>query len=141
MERSLGTCYYPEHWPRQMWADDAYRMRDAGLTWVRPTIDAATLVSLGIPLFIVTMATQNAPGLAVLRAHQFDPPPAPLLKGVGLASLVSAPGLGVLGLRGIRNLELGVGMVAGLGIVLLAVILDRVSKAALARVDTARKEH
>ncbi|MEM8655818.1 MAG: ABC transporter permease subunit [Pseudomonadota bacterium] len=60
---------------------------------------------------------------------------------VVIASLVSAPGLGVLVLRGIRNLELGVGIVAGLGIVLLAVMLDRVSKAALARVDTGRKEH
>ena len=57
---------------------------------------------------------------------------------VVIASLVSAPGLGVLVLRGIRNLELGVGIVAGLGIVLLAVILDRVSKAALSRVDKAR---
>lgn len=54
---------------------------------------------------------------------------------VVIASLVSAPGLGVLVLRGIRNLELGVGLVAGLGIVLLAVILDRVSKAALNRVN------
>jgi len=57
---------------------------------------------------------------------------------VVIASLVSAPGLGVLVLRGIRNLELGVGIVAGIGIVLLAVILDRVSKAALSRVDKAR---
>lgn len=55
---------------------------------------------------------------------------------VVIASLVSAPGLGVLVLRGIRNLELGVGLVAGLGIVLLAVILDRVSKAALNRVNS-----
>lgn len=44
---------------------------------------------------------------------------------VVIASLVSAPGLGVLVLRGIRNLELGVGLVSGLGIVLLAIILDR----------------
>ncbi|MEO0486370.1 MAG: ABC transporter permease subunit [Pseudomonadota bacterium] len=58
---------------------------------------------------------------------------------VVIASLVSAPGLGVLVLRGIRNLELGVGIVAGLGIVLLAVILDRVSKAALGRVDKQSK--
>jgi glycine betaine/proline transport system permease protein len=55
---------------------------------------------------------------------------------VVIASLVSAPGLGVMVLRGIRNLELGVGLIAGLGIVLLAVILDRVSKAAIARVST-----
>ena len=55
---------------------------------------------------------------------------------VVIASLVSAPGLGVLVLRGIRNLELGVGLIAGLGIVLLAIILDRVSKAAIARVSS-----
>ncbi len=60
---------------------------------------------------------------------------------VVIASLVSAPGLGVLVLRGIRNLELGVGIVAGLGIVLLAVILDRASKAALNRIDTSRAGH
>lgn len=57
---------------------------------------------------------------------------------VVIASLVSAPGLGVLVLRGIRNLELGVGMVSGLGIVLLAIILDRVTKAALGRVNAAQ---
>ncbi|UWR23026.1 proline/glycine betaine ABC transporter permease [Sulfitobacter sp. S190] len=60
---------------------------------------------------------------------------------VVIASLVSAPGLGVNVLRGIRNLELGVGIVAGIGIVLLAVILDRVSKAALTRVDMTRIKH
>ena len=57
---------------------------------------------------------------------------------VVIASLVSAPGLGVLVLRGIRSLELGVGLVAGLGIVILAIILDRVTKAALARVNAAQ---
>lgn len=35
MKRTLGTCYYPEHWPREIWEDDAARMVDAGLTWVR----------------------------------------------------------------------------------------------------------
>ncbi|WP_227268559.1 ABC transporter permease [Roseobacter weihaiensis] len=60
---------------------------------------------------------------------------------VVIASLVSAPGLGVLVLRGIRNLELGVGIVAGFGIVLLAVILDRASKAALSRIDKNKKAH
>jgi beta-galactosidase len=32
---TLGVCYYPEHWPEATWAEDAQRMRDAGLTWVR----------------------------------------------------------------------------------------------------------
>ena len=35
MKRTLGTCYYPEHWPRQTWQDDARRMAEIGLTWVR----------------------------------------------------------------------------------------------------------
>ena len=61
------------------------------------------------------------------------------LSMVVIASLVSAPGLGVLVLRGIRNLELGVGLVAGIGIVLLAVVLDRTSKAALARVNVSHQ--
>ncbi len=61
------------------------------------------------------------------------------LSMVVIASLVSAPGLGVLVLRGIRNLELGVGLVAGFGIVLLAVVLDRCSKAALHRIDASQK--
>ncbi len=59
---------------------------------------------------------------------------------VVIASLVSAPGLGVLVLRGIRNLELGVGLVSGLGIVLLAVILDRTTKLALARINAAQRD-
>lgn len=59
---------------------------------------------------------------------------------VVIASLVSAPGLGTLVLRGIRNLELGVGLVSGFAIVLLAVMLDRVSKASLARINTAHSQ-
>jgi glycine betaine/proline transport system permease protein len=62
------------------------------------------------------------------------------LSMVVIASLVSAPGLGVLVLRGIRNLELGVGLVAGLGIVVLAVILDRTTKLALARINEGQSQ-
>ena len=32
---SLGVCYYPEHWPRQMWEDDASRMVETGISVVR----------------------------------------------------------------------------------------------------------
>ena len=31
----LGVCYYPEQWPQEMWADDARRMAELGITWVR----------------------------------------------------------------------------------------------------------
>jgi len=35
MKRTLGTCYYPEHWPEVQWQEDAARMAAIGLTWVR----------------------------------------------------------------------------------------------------------
>ena len=35
MRRALGVCYYPEHWPEEVWADDARRMAETGLAWVR----------------------------------------------------------------------------------------------------------
>ena len=31
----LGVCYYPEHWPETLWADDARRMAELGIAWVR----------------------------------------------------------------------------------------------------------
>src|SRR6056297_4061248 len=33
--RALGVCYYPEHWPEEIWAEDAARMAEAGIDWVR----------------------------------------------------------------------------------------------------------
>ena len=35
MKRALGVCYYPEHWPEEIWPQDAARMVEAGLKWVR----------------------------------------------------------------------------------------------------------
>ncbi|MEM7046928.1 MAG: beta-galactosidase [Pseudomonadota bacterium] len=31
----IGVCYYPEHWPRERWAQDAAQMVQLGITWVR----------------------------------------------------------------------------------------------------------
>ena len=35
MKREIGVCYYPEHWPEEIWAEDAARMADTGIGWVR----------------------------------------------------------------------------------------------------------
>ena len=35
MKRTLGVCYYPEHWPEDQWAKDAAQMAATGLSWVR----------------------------------------------------------------------------------------------------------
>lgn len=35
MIRAVGVCYYPEHWPEEIWAEDAARMAETGIAWVR----------------------------------------------------------------------------------------------------------
>ena len=57
------------------------------------------------------------------------------LSMVVVASLISAPGLGKYVLRAISTVDIGYGVVYGLAIVLMAVCLDRVSKAALDRIN------
>ena len=60
------------------------------LTLEVPAWDLATLIGLGVPLYLVTMASQNLPGFAVLRASGYQPPTQPVLGVTGLASLVTA---------------------------------------------------
>lgn len=65
------------------------------LEWVAPVFDAAHFIGIGIPLFIVTLATQNMPGIAVLRAYGYHDIPAKTpVAAAAAASAVTAP-LGV----------------------------------------------
>ncbi|SMO76654.1 benzoate/H(+) symporter BenE family transporter [Ruegeria faecimaris] len=59
--------------------------------WAMPTFSLASAIGIGMPLFIVTMATQNIPGIAVMRSFGFTPVPGKLFSAVGGASLLSAP--------------------------------------------------
>jgi benzoate membrane transport protein len=61
------------------------------LVWTTPTFDPATVVGLGIPLFLVTMASQNVPGAAVLAQYGYDAPMRPILTSTGLATIAVAP--------------------------------------------------
>lgn len=54
---------------------------------VRPEFDPGTLVGLAIPLYLVTMASQNLPGFATLRAAGFEPP---VRSGLGVTGVLSA---------------------------------------------------
>jgi benzoate membrane transport protein len=60
------------------------------LELVAPAWDLATLVGLGVPLYLVTMASQNLPGFAVLRASGYQPPTQPVLAVTGALSLGTA---------------------------------------------------
>lgn len=56
-----------------------------------PEFSAAALLGVGVPLFIVTMTSQNIPGLAVLRANGYDTPASPLITWTGITGLILAP--------------------------------------------------
>jgi benzoate membrane transport protein len=62
----------------------------SSLTFIAPDWEPAVLIGLGLPLFLVTMASQNLPGFAVLRASGYSPPSRPILAMTGLASMVTA---------------------------------------------------
>lgn len=59
--------------------------------WVWPEFDVSLLVGVGIPLFVVTMVSQNLPGIMMLRTNGYAPRFSPLLTTTGLTGLVLAP--------------------------------------------------
>ncbi len=56
-----------------------------------PDFSLSALVGVGIPLFIVTMTSQNVPGLAVLRANGYETPASPLISWTGFTGLLLGP--------------------------------------------------
>lgn len=59
--------------------------------WTTPSFSMAATISIGIPLFVVAMTSQNMPGIAVLRADGYNVPASPLITTTGVASLLLAP--------------------------------------------------
>ncbi|WP_422909112.1 benzoate/H(+) symporter BenE family transporter [Pseudomonas sp. MAC6] len=77
--------------------------------WTTPSFSLAAAISIGIPLFIVAMASQNLPGMAVLRANGYDVPASPLLSTTGLTSMLLAP----FGSHGIHMAAISAAICAG----------------------------
>ena len=59
--------------------------------FITPVFTIPSLIGIAIPLFIVTMASQNIPGMAVLALNEFRPDAGPLFTVTGLFSLLAAP--------------------------------------------------
>ncbi|WP_263143518.1 benzoate/H(+) symporter BenE family transporter [Pseudomonas sp. RIT-PI-AD] len=59
--------------------------------WTTPRFSFTAIVSIGIPLFVVAMTSQNIPGIAVLRADGYHTPASPLISVTGFASVLLAP--------------------------------------------------
>ncbi len=63
----------------------------AAPVWNKPAFSVASMIGIGVPLFVVTMATQNIPGIAVMRSFGYAPVAGRLFSAVGGASILSAP--------------------------------------------------
>lgn len=61
------------------------------LTWTTPQLTVAGVVSLAVPLWVVTMASQNIPGLAVLSGYGYSAPLRPVMTVTGLGTVLAAP--------------------------------------------------
>jgi benzoate membrane transport protein len=59
--------------------------------WVTPAFSWAAMLSIALPLFVITMASQNIPGITVLKVNGYYPKPGPLFTATGIASLLAAP--------------------------------------------------
>ena len=80
----------------QVLASGRFNAGAVALEWAVPVFTApafslAAFTSLALPLFIVTMASQNLPGVAAIRAAGYDMPVSRLITLTGVATLVLAP--------------------------------------------------
>lgn len=73
-------------------AGELVRLELARPLWITPSFSWPVLLGVGVPLFIVTMASQNIPGVAVLRASGYTQTPiSPLITATGVTTLILAP--------------------------------------------------
>lgn len=61
------------------------------LTFVMPVFRLDAMISIALPLFIITMASQNITGIAVLKINHYNPDPGPLFTLTGISTLLTAP--------------------------------------------------
>ncbi|HBU6573313.1 benzoate/H(+) symporter BenE family transporter [Citrobacter amalonaticus] len=60
-------------------------------TFIAPQFSLAHSLGIAVPLFLVTMASQNAPGVATMKAAGYDVPVSPLIIVTGLLALLLSP--------------------------------------------------
>ncbi len=59
--------------------------------WVWPEWNLGAIIGIGIPLYIVTMTSQNIPGVVVMKNAGYQTPVSPLISWTGIAGVVLAP--------------------------------------------------
>ena len=87
----LTTGFLMTFWQNTI-AHDALSLTLATPEWITPSFDFRYLLGIGIPLFIVTMTSQNLPGVATLRASGYDSQAiSPIITATGGLTLLLAP--------------------------------------------------
>ncbi|UKA72845.1 benzoate/H(+) symporter BenE family transporter [Arthrobacter sp. FW306-06-A] len=61
------------------------------LTWTTPAFSLQAMAGIALPLFVVTMASQNVPGVAVLRSFGYETPWQPAMLVTGAGTVAAAP--------------------------------------------------
>ncbi len=70
---------------------DAMRLQFARPVFTLPALSLASVFGIALPLFLVTMTSQNVPGVAVIRASGYHVPISPVLGWTGVANVLLAP--------------------------------------------------
>ncbi|ATP11188.1 hypothetical protein CF134_08890 [Aeromonas salmonicida] len=70
---------------------DTLHWQLASPVWTWPSFSFNALFGIALPLFIVTMTSQNMPGITILRAHGYQPATSSLITWTGLTGLLLAP--------------------------------------------------
>ena len=56
---------------------------------VMPTFDIASIISISIPLYLVTMASQNIPGIAIMKSFGYEVPFKAVMASTGIAAVIA----------------------------------------------------
>ncbi|AAZ24967.1 benzoate transporter [Colwellia psychrerythraea 34H] len=78
-------------WQLKLMTFTAFSWQLSEFTYISPEFNMSAVLGIGIPLFLVTMAAQNLPGIAVLKAHNYKAPVSSILSVTGFVNMLAAP--------------------------------------------------
>jgi benzoate membrane transport protein len=78
-------------WQLNLIAPMEFSWQLSEFNYISPEFNLSAILGIGLPLFIVTMAAQNLPGIAVLKAHNYKTPVSSILSVTGFVNILAAP--------------------------------------------------
>lgn len=78
-------------WQLGLFKTEEIHLELAQFVFIAPSFSLASIVGIGIPLFIVTMTSQNMPGIAAMQSSGYQPPLSPIITATGITTILLAP--------------------------------------------------